>query len=114
MVCSIAQHELYGSLTGGQHHLLRVLGRQQQRDHVGGLRLALGIGLEILAGGQNFNILQHDLGGGHRGCGFIGTEGDQDIDMGAGKQEPGDPYHFIGLHRGRTHPFRDLHRQSDS
>src|SRR5664279_5759097 len=61
-VGAVAQNKLDASLGSCQHQPLGIRWREQQGNHVDGLRFPLRIGLNVLSCRQYLNILQNNLG----------------------------------------------------
>ncbi len=58
MVAAVAEHKMNAALSAGQNRLLGVLRGEQQGDDIDRRRFPGWIRLHLMAGGQNFGILQ--------------------------------------------------------
>src|SRR5437016_1779476 len=61
LIHSTAQHKLNRTLSARQQQFLRILGTQQQRNDVDGLRLALRIRFDRRTRRKDLHVLQHGL-----------------------------------------------------
>ena len=86
--------------------------RQQEGHHSDGFGFPSRLRLNLLAGGKDLHVLQHDLR--LRLRYRIAAQRDQNVDMGAGKQKPGHTHNFVRPYRGGPHAFGDLDREPDA
>ena len=96
----------------GENGLFGFLGREQEGDNIDGNRLAGGIRLDLMAGGQNLGVLEHSRGHGI-GMVVVGI-GDEHIDMGTRHEEAGNADHFIGTKRDGAHAAGNSAGEADA
>ena len=108
-VRSVAQNKVDRALGACQNGALRLLRSQQQRHHRYVRRLARGVGFELVAGGQDDGVLQY--GRRNRLGRDVRVVGHQHVEMRAGNQKSGHPYHLVGAQRDGAHSVRDLARK---
>src|SRR6185437_2996176 len=112
LIGAVSQNKLDGALLSGEYELLGVPGAQEQGDDVDGLRLALGIGLKCLPGGEDIYVLQDGLGEGSGS--IVRAIGQENVDMRAGIKEAGDTDDVVGANGNGTHAIGNLNGQSEA